>query len=42
MKVQTKITLLIVLVVAIFIGGLWGFRLYDKSKFRQYHAGTRR
>ena len=35
MKVQTKITLLIVLVVATFMGGLWGFRLYDKSKFRR-------
>jgi signal transduction histidine kinase len=35
MKVQTKITLLIVLVVATFMGGLWGFRVYDKSKFRR-------
>ena len=35
MKVQTKITLLIVLVVATFIGGLWGFRIYDKAKFRR-------
>lgn len=34
MKVQTKITLLIVLVVATFMAGLWGFRVYDKSKFR--------
>jgi hypothetical protein len=34
MKVQTKITLLIVLVVATFMAGLWGFRAYDKSKFR--------
>ncbi|MEY2494388.1 MAG: two-component system, cell cycle sensor histidine kinase and response regulator CckA [Verrucomicrobiota bacterium] len=33
MKVQTKITLLIVLVVATFMVGLWGFRIYDKSKF---------
>jgi len=35
MKVQTKITLLIVLVVATFMAGLWGFRVYDKAKFRQ-------
>jgi len=34
MKVQTKITLLIVLVVATFIVGLLGFRQYDRSKFR--------
>jgi signal transduction histidine kinase len=34
MKVQTKITLLIVLVVVTFIGGLGGFRAYDQSKFR--------
>jgi signal transduction histidine kinase len=38
MKVQTKITLLIVLVVASFMAGLWGFRVYDKSKFRQITA----
>ncbi|MDP9004864.1 MAG: ATP-binding protein, partial [Verrucomicrobiota bacterium] len=35
MKVQTKITLLIVLVVATFMAGLWGFRVYDKAKFRR-------
>ncbi|HEY8834708.1 MAG TPA: CHASE4 domain-containing protein, partial [Chthoniobacterales bacterium] len=35
MKVQTKITLLILLVVAVFMGGLWGFRAYDQSKFRR-------
>ena len=35
MKVQTKITLLIVLVVATFMAGLWGFRVYDKSQFRK-------
>src|SRR5688572_28651907 len=35
MKVQTKITLLIVLVVATFMGGLWAFRSYDKAKFRR-------
>ncbi len=34
MKVQTKITLLIMLVVAFFMVGLWGFRVYDTSKFR--------
>ena len=35
MKVQTKITLLIVLIVATFMGGLWAFRVYDHFKFRQ-------
>jgi signal transduction histidine kinase len=35
MKVQTKITLLIVLVVATFMGGLWGFRIFDRAKFRR-------
>jgi signal transduction histidine kinase len=35
MKVQTKITLLILLVVATFMAGLWGFRAYDKSNFRR-------
>src|SRR5947209_16249860 len=34
MKVQTKITLLLVLVVATFLIGLWAFRAYDKRKFR--------
>jgi len=34
MKVQTKITLLIVFVVALFMFGLWGLRVYDTSKFR--------
>ena len=38
MKVQTKITLLIVLVVATFMAGLWGFRIYDRSKFRSITA----
>src|SRR2546421_7627643 len=38
MKVQTKIALLIVLVVAIFMAGLWGFRAYDKAKFRRITA----
>ncbi|MDP9099942.1 MAG: hypothetical protein M3N48_13280, partial [Verrucomicrobiota bacterium] len=35
MKVQTKITLLILLVVAIFMGGLWAFRAYDQRNFRR-------
>jgi signal transduction histidine kinase len=39
MKVQTKITLLIVLVVATFMAGLWGFRAYDKSRFRHIAQG---
>ncbi|HEX7518608.1 MAG TPA: ATP-binding protein [Chthoniobacterales bacterium] len=34
MKVQTKITLLIVLVVAIFMAGLWALRAHDRIKFR--------
>jgi signal transduction histidine kinase len=38
MKVQTKITLLIVLVVATFMVGLWGFRIYDKAKFGRITA----
>ena len=35
MKVQTKITLLLVLVVATFIAGLWAFRVFDQQKFRR-------
>jgi signal transduction histidine kinase len=35
MKVQTKITLLLLAVVAIFIAGLWAFRFYDQKKFRE-------
>src|SRR5881398_921302 len=35
MKVQTKVTLLLSAVVAIFLLGLWSFRIYDKAKFRQ-------
>jgi signal transduction histidine kinase len=35
MKVQTKITLLLLLVVAIFIVGLWRFRAVDQQKFRE-------
>jgi signal transduction histidine kinase len=33
MKVQTKITLLLVLVVATFMAGLWALRVYDSVKF---------
>src|SRR3954470_6516268 len=35
MKVQTKITLLLFAVVAIFIAGLWAFRAFDQEKFRE-------
>src|SRR3954471_8980526 len=35
MKVQTKITLLLLAVVAIFIAGLWAFRAFDQEKFRE-------
>ena len=35
MKVQSKITWLIVLVVAIFMCGLIGFRIFDNVKFRR-------
>ena len=35
MKVQTKITLLLLAVVAIFMAGLWAFRAFDQRKFRQ-------
>ncbi|MBA3273421.1 MAG: hypothetical protein H0T11_06060, partial [Chthoniobacterales bacterium] len=35
MKVQTKITILLVLVVATFLVGLWAFRAYDQRKFRR-------
>jgi signal transduction histidine kinase/ActR/RegA family two-component response regulator len=35
MKVQTKITLLLVLVVATFLAGLAAFRAYDSAKFRR-------
>ena len=34
MKVQTKITLLLVAVVATFLIGLWAFKAYDHRKFR--------
>jgi hypothetical protein len=33
MKVQTKITLLLLAVVATFMAGLWAFRIYDRQKF---------
>ena len=33
MKVQTKITLLLLVVVATFMAGLWAFRIYDRQKF---------
>jgi len=35
MKVQTKITLLLLAVVAIFMAGLWAFRDFDQKKFRE-------
>ncbi|MGI8435917.1 MAG: ATP-binding protein, partial [Chthoniobacterales bacterium] len=35
MKVQTKITVLLVLVVATFLAGLAAFRAYDRRKFRE-------
>lgn len=39
MKVQTKITLLLVLVVATFLAGLWAFKSYDRRKFRSIAEG---
>jgi signal transduction histidine kinase/CheY-like chemotaxis protein len=46
MKVQTKITLLLALVVATFLIGLFAFRTYDRFKFRRIaqerlHEGKR-
>ncbi len=35
MKVQTKITLLLLAVVAVFMTGLWAFRAFDQKKFRE-------
>ena len=35
MKVQTKITLLLLVVVATFMAALWAFRAYDRHKFAQ-------
>ncbi|MFN2475718.1 MAG: ATP-binding protein [Chthoniobacterales bacterium] len=34
MKVQTKITILLILVVTTFLAGLWAFRSYDRRRFR--------
>jgi signal transduction histidine kinase len=39
MKVQTKITLLLLAVVAVFVGGLWAFRAFDQQKFREIRTG---
>jgi signal transduction histidine kinase/ActR/RegA family two-component response regulator len=38
MKVQTKITLLLLAVVAVFMAGLWAFRVYDRHKFARIAA----
>ena len=38
MKVQTKITLLLLVVVATFMAGLWAFRIYDRQKFARIAA----
>ncbi|MFL6588814.1 MAG: ATP-binding protein [Chthoniobacterales bacterium] len=38
MKVQTKITLLLLAVVATFMIGLWAFRVYDRHKFAHIAA----
>src|ERR1051326_1166181 len=35
MKIQTKITLLLLLVVTVFMAGLWGVRAFDQRKFRR-------
>ena len=35
MRVQTKITLLLALVVAAFVAGALGFRTYDRFKFHR-------
>src|SRR5438045_8779137 len=35
MKVQTKITLLLLAVIAVFVAGLWAFRAFDQEKFRE-------
>ncbi|HEY0369415.1 MAG TPA: ATP-binding protein [Chthoniobacterales bacterium] len=35
MKVQTKITLLLVVVVAVFLAGLWTIRSYERLRFRK-------
>src|SRR3954471_17700575 len=38
MKVQSKITLLLLAVVATFMAGLWSFRVYDRHKFARIAA----
>src|SRR4051812_7813522 len=38
MKVQTKITLLLLVVTALFVAGLWGFRAFDQQKFREIRS----
>ena len=38
MKVQTKITLLLLVVTALFLAGLWGFRAFDQQKFREIRS----
>jgi signal transduction histidine kinase len=38
MKVQTKITLLLLVVTALFVIGLWGFRALDQQKFREIRS----
>src|SRR3954452_15456537 len=38
MKVQSKITLLLLVVVATFMAGLWAFRVYDRHKFARIAA----
>ncbi len=38
MKVQTKITLLLLVVTALFMAGLWGFRAFDQQKFREIRS----
>ena len=35
MKVQTKITLLLAVVIATFLAGLWAFSAYDRAQFRK-------
>jgi len=35
MKIQTKITLLLLVVVTVFMAGLWGVRAFDQRKFRR-------
>src|SRR5437764_14989008 len=35
MRVQTKITLLLVAVIAVFVAGLWGVRACEQEKFQK-------